>query len=130
MASLPSRQTRADVAKLYAGYQQSLAQMTMPQLRAHLTELNAQIERDQRDQMTSLLQRVSPSSIDQPVNHSPTPATRLQPSSDERRADRGQPRSAPVSQPGAVDLLASRARMGPRLAAKLVLADARRQSRR
>lgn len=133
MDSLPTprRLTRADLEQLYEGYQQNLAQMTPAELMAQATQLGAMIERDQKEQLLSLMRSGWRSSQDEPVLQSTRTGTPSQQPSAGRPGDRGSAASAPPRAPSnPLALLASSSRTGPRLAAKLVLADVRRRARR
>lgn len=129
--SSPSRMSRRQLEELYEGYNQYLATLSLPELAAESTRLGAMIEQDQKAQLLSLLRSVSSSNQDAPVLQSMTPATPYQRPSDASPLVRGSAASVPPPAPSnPLALLASSSRTGPRLAAKLVLADARRRARR
>lgn len=121
---------RRELERLYEGYRHGLEQMTMPELMAHATQLGAMIEQDRAGQLALLMRSASRSSLDDPVIPS-TPMAIPSPAGPARPADRGGAASAQRSRPSSpLELLASSTRTGPRLAAKLILADARRRARR
>lgn len=92
--------------------------MTTDQLLAELARVGSLLERQTRSGVSSLLQDQVSRGLDQPVTRRTTSGVPSPPS------DRGRPPS-PRSQPGALDLLISGRRIGPRLAAKLVQASSR-----
>lgn len=119
------------MAQQYAGYQSWLASLPPAELAAEVTRLNALIQQDQQARMTSLLHSVSRSSLDDPVTRSTATATRSPRPSDAMAPVRGAAASDPAPRPASspLELLLGTARMGPRLAIKLVLAEHRRRAR-
>ena len=114
-------------------YQRTLERMSQDQLRAELTRINALLEQQSRMAIRETIEHGTSvalsdwiQSLDRPVLRSTAPEL---PSSNSARgrAAQASPRSRP---PSPLDLLAKSARMGPRLAAKLVAASARSASRR
>lgn len=105
------------------GYRLALGRMSNAELMQNLTELNATMQQQSRETLTSLL-RDSLSSLDRPVLSS-TPAVSLYPP-----VDRGAPVSLSRQQPSALDLLARSRSLAPRVASKLVLASSRARARR
>lgn len=105
------------------GYRLALGRMSNAELMQNLTELNATMQQQSRETLTSLL-RDSLSSLDRPVLSS-TPAVSLYPP-----VDRGAPVSPSRQQPSALDLLARSRSLAPRVASKLVLASSRARARR
>lgn len=137
MTDLPQRtpyelpgdpQTTDGQRETWASYQRALQQMGsgpdgISRLSAHLTEVSALIQQEARSTISQELLAWT-SQQDRPVTRSTARADPSRASSPDRSASRP---SSPV--PSALDLLAARQRMGPRLAAKLVLSEARRQQR-
>jgi hypothetical protein len=126
----PMNQHRAldpdHLAKSYAGYQRALATLSVPQLLELLTRQSQAIQQSQDSMLSRLLQ--APSStpdLDAPVIRSTPTAT---PSGATPTA-RGQPHS-PSPPPSSLELIARKGgRLGPRLGARLVIAEARRRAR-
>ncbi len=117
---------RSPIGDLFSGYQATIAQMSPVELAAEAGRLGAMIEADQRVQMESLLRSASQSNLDQPVSHSTATAHPSSPPPQARGAASLDPaRRSPQSSP--LELLLGSSRTGPRLAAKLVLSDARRR---
>jgi hypothetical protein len=115
--------------RTWAGYRTALSTMTMPELLAQATELSARIELEQRQTLASFLST--------PLSESLSALDRLQvrslrtappPSRPDRGAAASQP-SRELPQPSALDLLARSKSLAPRIAAKLVAAEARRARR-
>ena len=121
-----NRLTSDDLRQSYAGYRKALRLLTIPQLMELSTRQAEAIQRQQDSMLSRLLPAFSPTSdLDAPVQRSTTP----EPPSRERDPGRGQPAS-PSPAPSSLELLARRGgRMGPRLGAKLLVADARRRNR-
>lgn len=122
-SELPTPQDDPALIRTFQGYRAALARMTPEQLLSHATDLSARLEAQSRSTLAAL---ISPgpsgsSSIDDLVIRSP----RTDPLSQHR--DRGaRPSPASPSLPSAVDLLAASKKLAPRIAAKLVQAEARR----
>ncbi len=114
----PPSLTATELEDALAGYQRALSSMSNEQLLSQLTAINAELERQARTSLTSVLLSDYQRTLDQPVLHSPTPATPSQP------ADRATPPS-PFRPPSPAELLAASPRTGPRLAARLLAASAR-----
>ena len=89
-------------------------------LSALLTEVSAKLQQEATSTISQTLLAYA-SNQDRPVLRSTRTVARSP------QADRAVPTSR--TSPSAIDLLASQQRMGPRLASKLVLAEARRQAR-
>lgn len=131
MDSSLARNSRREAAieGAFEHYRTALRTMDRTALLAHLTEINAQLESQRRETLSSALDPSAvlsglPSSIDLPVLRS---IERDPPSSPRGREAQASPRSP---QPSPLDLLARSSRIGPRLAAKLVAASARASARR
>ena len=110
--------------RTWDGYRKALASLTPEQLMSLLATINSQLDAERDRRMSSILLS-SPSSgdLDRPVLSSTRRETRPSPT------DRGAPPST-FRPPSAVDLLSANQRLGPRLAARLMIASARAQSRR
>lgn len=110
---------------LVDGYESALTRMTPAQLMSQLERLNEAIAQSPSPhaQVTELLLRKLESES-QPLARSSRMALPIPPS-----AERGA-LTSPPSPESAVDLLASKARLARRVAGKLVLAQARAQSRK
>lgn len=123
---LPQPSDDPNLTRTFAGFKAALRSMNIPQLMSLATEQAAAIELEQRQLLNDLISRrlsESVSSLDRlqvrsPRMAAPGPAS----------PDRGQAHSrpSPVATPSALDLLASSRRLAPRIAAKLVLAEAQR----
>lgn len=112
--------------RTWAGYRQALGQMSMTELMSHATELSARLEAESRHHLgAALMDPLSDSlqAIDRLQARS-LPTAR-QPSSPDRGARASQTSPEPRL-PSAVDLLARSKSLAPRIAAKLVAAEARR----
>jgi hypothetical protein len=114
--------------RTWAGYRAALSQMKRQELLDHLTGINAALQAQSQAvlerQLRSLQTSGSSSSIDNPVVRSTPPERR----SNERPMDRGAyPSRLASPQPSALDLLARSKSLAPRIAAKLVLSEARRR---
>lgn len=121
--------SRAGLARSYQGFQQALRQMSPSQLLELSTRQAAMIQTETAALLQSTLSTLSgySESQDQPVLSRASTAI---PSPDPNRpTDRGAPAS-PIRQPGALDRLAESRRLGPRLAARIVLHSARSEARR
>lgn len=105
----------------WQGLDRTYARMTIPELLDELGRINSQQERRTRLDVSQMLsERMS--EVDQPVVRSPrTDAPSL--TRDQER------RPSPTPQPGALDLLISGRRVGPKLAARLVMASAKSRRR-
>ena len=130
MTDLPTNRplTADDLAQSYAGYRKGLATLTIPELMELSTRQAQAIAESQASMLSRLLPASSPTSdLDEPVIRSMPTAT---PSSG-REPDRGRPAS-PSPRQSSLELLGLKrgGRMGPRLGAKLLIADARAQARR
>lgn len=128
MASLPQPADDPNLLRTFRGYRAALATMSLEQLMAHSADLAARIEFEQRRLLASAISSPLSTltlSIDNPVIRSPRTVPRPSDS-----PDRGRPPS-PSLRPSqsAVDLLAASKRLGPRIAAKLALHEARRPDR-
>lgn len=126
---LTSSETEAAIVGIFDSYRATLAKLSRPELLAHLTEINGQLETQARQTVANTL---APSAglsdfltaLDRPQIRS----IERDPSSSHRgRAAQDSPRSQPRSP---LDLLAGSSRLGPRLAAKLVAASVRASGRR
>jgi hypothetical protein len=115
----PKSPTPSEVEEAWAGYERSLSRLSNDQLLSLLTTLNSQLQEQATSSISTTL-LASLEAADRPVLSS-TPTATL---SDYPPMDRGV-RASPQQQPGALDLLARSRRLGPRVAGKLVLAQAR-----
>jgi len=113
-----------DLRRMFDGYQTALTLLPPQTLMQELARVNALIESQSSNLLTGTLWQASHSAIDQP-DHSPEPLSTGQSDRDHDRPTSPQPRPA-----SATDLLAGTGRIGPRLAAKLVVSSARAQARR
>lgn len=109
----------------FASYQRALAMLTPAELHQQLTAVNAALEAEANQRLTSLLQAASTradsiDSLDQGSPEMEIPWTVPDRSSSQ---ESGAPKTS-------WQLLSGTSRLGPRLAAKLVLASAKAQSRR
>lgn len=129
-SEVPSPIDDPNLIATYASFRQALTKLTLPELMELSARQAALLELEQRQAMTNLLSNGLSDSIQSLDRLSPSSRrTARQPSP----ADRGaaaSPTSAPRPLPGAVDLLAGSKRLAPRVAAKLVLAEARRAADR
>ena len=116
-SSLPAID-ESTLPELWRQYERALERLTPQQLMEQLTAINSGLQPQPTSTLSNLLlDRLH--SADQPVVSSTTKAT---PSS----ADRDRPAaSRPSPPPSPIELLSRSQRLGPRLAAKLVLASAR-----
>lgn len=119
------RPSEADLRQSFEGYRRALSKLSTRELMELAATQSAAIQQTQLSALSQLLTSSTPD-LDQPVQRS---TSGVSPSGG-REVDRGQRPSPPSRQPSSLELLASRSRMGPRLAAKLVAADARRRTRR
>lgn len=122
---LPDPAADPGLLRTYEGYRAALRSMTIEQLMERADRLARQITADQQEQMSALLMGQLSSystALDRPSFGSPRTAS---PPSVPDRGASSQASPAPRL-PSAVDLLAASRRMAPRVAAKLVLAEARR----
>jgi len=114
-----------DLRKMYDGYQQALTFLPPATLMAELARVNALIENQSSNLLTGTLWQASHSEIDRPdLSPEPLSMGQSQPGHDRPLSPRS---PAPTS---AISLLAGTGRIGPRLAAKLVVSSARAQSHR
>jgi hypothetical protein len=123
---LPSTLDPDHLRQSYAGYQKALSHLTIPQL-LELSTRQAQAIQQSQDSMLSRLLRAPSSTpdLDAPVLRS----TPMEIPSSATPRDRGQPGS-PSPPPSSLELIARKGgRLGPRLGARLVIADARRRAR-
>lgn len=114
-----SSMTEREYAKAWEGYRRSLALMTNDELSVLLSSLNRQLQEQATSMLSSTLSE-SLHAIDRPVLSS----TPMAIPSASPPMDRGA-RPSPQQQEGALDLLARQRRLGPRVAGKLVMAQAR-----
>jgi hypothetical protein len=112
--------------RTWQAYQRWLAMLDQQQLASHLTEINAQLQSQATARILSTSQALSDyrQTVDRPVVSSTPTAS---PSSLMDRAREPFPGSPA---PDALSLLSSSQRLGPRLAARLVLASARAAARK
>lgn len=111
---------------MYDGYQQALTFLPPERLMAELTRINGLLQEQSNSLLTGALWQASHSEIDR-QGPAPEPLS-MTPSSDQDPDRPPSPRSlAPTS---ATSLLMGTGRIGPRLAAKLVMSSARAQSHR
>jgi len=111
-------------AELARQYEKVLTRLTIPQLLGQLTQINGLLQAQSQVSVTEALLAHS-RSADQP-GAALTPKAIQSPST-----DRAQPASpGSTTRPAAWELLSASQRLGPRLAAKLVIASARAQQRR
>lgn len=119
----PRPMTEAQLHASFASYQRGLAMLSPSELMAELSRVSALLERQSNQALTSELLRASSSAMD-----------RLDPPSDPMASPSGSSdRSSPpptTAEPRSWELLARTSRLGPRLAAKLVVASARASARR
>lgn len=111
------------IRRSFEGYRMSLASLTPDQLMAHLTQINLALQEQARASLAATVSEPLSDyleKIDRVVLRS-TPSE-IQSPSPRGLAAQGSPSSRP---PSPLDLLASSNRLGPRLAAKLVVASAR-----
>lgn len=122
---LPQPSDDPNLIETFAGYRAALRLMTPMQLVAHSTELSARLEEQSRSTLASLISGTLSDSL-QNIDRLQVRSTPAGPRSSERR-DRGESHSRPSTpQPSALDQLARSKRLAPRIAAKLVLHEARR----
>lgn len=124
---LPQPITTDAMSGIFESYREALAQLTPENLMTELGRVNALIEAQSSSLLTSQLWQASHSAIDrldqasEPSSMSPFGPGPERPTSD-------QPRQTGPS--AAVPLLMGSGRLGPRLAAKIVVSSTRAQSRR
>ena len=118
--------TPDDLRRSYAGYRRALGTLTTSQLLELANRQAALIQQHQDSMLSRLLQRPSSTpDLDAPVVRS----TPTETPSSARAEDRGR-QASPSPMPSGLELLARRGgRMGPRLGAKLLIADARKRAR-
>ena len=121
---IPSQRQQSDRRRTWQSYQRWLASQTQEQLADHLTGINAALQAQSTTLLTSQLLSDYHRTIDQPVLSSMPMEL---PSSLTERARELSPAS---QRPDALALLSQSQRLGPRLAARLVLASARAQARK
>lgn len=114
-----------ELRRMFDGYQTALTFLPPDRLMAELARVNALIESQSSNLLTGTLWQASHSEIDRP-DQAPEPSWMSQ---------SGQAPDRPLSPPSpprtsAISLLAGTGRIGPRLAAKLVVSSARAQSHR
>jgi hypothetical protein len=123
MTDAPDPRADPNLLRTFEGYRAALATMDRQELLDQLTRINAALETQSRAAMTSSLLSDSLASSDQLQTRSLPTASRPSP-------DRGSAASLPSTPlPSAVDLLARSKSLAPRIAAKLVQAEARRVRR-
>jgi hypothetical protein len=110
---------------MFDGYRQSLSLLNQEQLMEHLSRVNALLAAQSNNLLTGALWQASHSEIDRP-DQAPEPMSMSQ--SDQVHDRPTSPRSLPMAD--SISLLAGTGRLGPRLAAKLVMSSARAQSNR
>lgn len=115
-----------EIEEAFASYRTSLALLTPERLMEELTRVNALLQDQSSSLLTGQLWQASLSAIDRldPAGE-PTSTTPFDPA-----PDRPTSRLSPAPPMSAISLLAGTGRLGPRLAAKLVVSSARAQSRR
>lgn len=119
----------AEIASAFEGYQQTIQTMPRDQLLAELARVNGLLESQSSNLLTSQLWQASHSAIDR-LDQPPEP-TSMTTGSSRFDADPERPASRPSPEPSrAISLLAGTGRLGPRLAAKLVVSSARAQARK
>ncbi len=114
----PPSLTSSELEDAMAGYQRALPYLSNAELMSQLATINAALESQARESLTSVLLSDYRRTLDQPVLRSPTEGTPSQP------ADRATPPS-PYRPPSPAELLAAAPRTGPRLAARLLAASAK-----
>lgn len=127
LTNLPAPQpiSGREIETMFDGYRQSLSLLTPEQLMEHLSRVNGLLQDQSNNLLTGTLWQASHSAIDrldqaqEPMSMSQSEAAPDRPTS---------PRLPPPST--AISLLAGTGRIGPRLAAKLVVSSARAQSQR
>jgi hypothetical protein len=118
-----------EIASAFEGYQQTIQTMPRDQLLAELARVSALLESQSSNLLTSQLWQASHSAIDR-LDQAQEPMSMTMDSS-RFGADPERPASRPSPEPSrAISLLAGTGRLGPRLAAKLVVSSARAQTRR
>lgn len=118
-----------EIAASFEGYRQTLATMSQPALLAELARVSALLQAQSSNLLTSQLWQASHSAIDH-LDQAPEPTSMTMPSSPSE-GDPSRPASRPTPEPSrAINLLAGTGRLGPRLAAKLVVSSARAQARK
>jgi len=128
MASEPGRTSwpsPPETVGEWAAVEKAIARMTPDELMTRLEHVNGLLSQQRRSLVTSELTSAV-QELDRPV---------LRPTREERSSpsrDRGQSSSptSPRPSPGALDLLISSRRVGPRLAARMVQASARIETAR
>lgn len=119
---------RNDPDRSWEAYRWALSRLTIPELLEHLTRINAAQEAQARS-LTATTAASLPSladSLSSLDRIAPGPTAPASP----WPTDRGGGPSPASPQPSAVDRLAATAKLGPRIAARLLLASARAQRRR
>lgn len=111
----------ATMPEMWRQYEQALSRLSPEQLMAQLTAINSGLQAQSTWPVQSLLE-ARLQSADQPLVRSVPKVSR--PS-----MDRAAAAASPSLPPSSLDLLSRSQRLGPRLAAKLVLASARAQAR-
>lgn len=124
---LPQPSDDPNLTRTFAGFRAALRSLSIPELMSLAAEQAAAIELENRSTMSQLIsQRLSGSieSLDRLQLRSRPTAPPERSDSPDRGLAHSRP--SPPPRPSAVDLLASSRKMAPRIAAKLVLAEAAR----
>lgn len=117
--------TSENLKESFQSYETSLARLDQPALFAELARVNGALQQQAQSTVISLLQREPSSAIDQLDQLSPM----TDPLSDEA-ADRPRPSQPYPERTTSLQLLSGTSRLGPRLAAKLVVASSRARANR
>lgn len=130
-SELPDPRDDPNLIRTMHSFRRALQLMSVPELMALASQQAAALELEQRTLMTNLLSsRLSDSLQSLDTLQPSSRRTAARPSPAARGAAASQTSPAPPPRPGAVDLLAASKRLAPRVAAKLVLAEARREADR
>lgn len=114
-----------DLRRMFDGYQTALSFLPPERLMEELARVNGLIESQSKSLLTGTLWQASHSEIDRPDQaQEPLSMSQSGPGQDRPLSPRS---PTPTS---AISLLAGTGRIGPRLAAKLVVSSARAQSHR
>lgn len=125
----PDPRDDPNLIRTFEGYRMALSRMTIPQLLDRLTSINAELQAQSQSTLVSQISSQLSDSI-QALDRLQVRSPRMAPPTS--APDRGASASRPFPgspQPSALDRLASSKYMGPKLAAKLVVADARKRAR-
>lgn len=115
----------------HAAFRQALTHLSLPELLELSARQAAMLELESRTLLTNLLSSRLSDTLQSLDTLSPSSRrTASRPSPAARGAAASQTSPGPRPLPGAVDLLAGSRRLAPRVAAKLVLAEARREADR